>query len=190
VSCTGNPHRGAAVARSAPPHKGPTFAVGLLPSVRSIFYLISTGGEMCLFLILLWCSAIVGRCGGPSHSRFGAFNSPVRLGEFPVQAATRTRSQAVDLSQCFLDQTAVAGANGWKFPFRREKPGICPRWSSRPVPKLGATTVAIRPNAFVCSVGSTLRRILARRCAAKVIHPIAPHARLPRNDGGRLPRRA
>jgi hypothetical protein len=62
-----------------PPHKGPTFAVGLPASVGSTSYLISTGGEMCLFLIPFWCSAVVGICGSPNifpyNSRFGAFNS-------------------------------------------------------------------------------------------------------------------
>jgi hypothetical protein len=176
VWCTGNLHPGAAVARPAPPHKGPTFAVGLPPSVGSVSYLISTGGEMCLFLLLLWCSAIVGRGGRPNtfpyHSRFGAFNSPVRLSEFPVPAATGIRSQRIDLSHCFRGQTAVAGGKSMKSPVRRERPGILHR-SSRPIPKLG-----------------TLRRTLVRRCTAKVIRPIAPQVRLPRNDGGRLPRRA
>jgi hypothetical protein len=167
---------GAAVARPAPPHKGPTFAAGLPPSVGSVSYLISTGGEMCLFVLLLWCSAIVGRGGRPNtfpyHSRFGAFNSPVRLSEFPVPAATGIRSQRIDLSHCFRGQTAVAGGKSMKFPVRRENREFC--------------TGAAGP---FQSCWGTPRRTLVRRCTAKVIRPIAPQARLPRNDGGRLPRR-
>jgi hypothetical protein len=106
---------------------------------------------MCLFPTLLWCSAIVGRCGGPNtfpyHSRFGAFNSPVRLGEFPVRAATGIRSQGIDLSYCFCGQTAVAGGKSMKFPVRREKPGILHR-SSRPIPKLGDTAKNFSPAVY------------------------------------------
>jgi hypothetical protein len=91
-----------------------------------LFYGISTGGEMVLFLVLLWCSA-VGRCGGANilsrHSRFGAFNSRLGRGEFPVRAATGIRRQEVDFARFLRGQMAVERGKTTKFPVQREKPG-------------------------------------------------------------------
>jgi hypothetical protein len=80
---------------------------------------------MGLFLLVVWCSIVVGRYG----SRFGNFNSRLGRREFPVRGATQVTGicrQALDLL-CRLRGPTVASRGKWKkFPFRREKPGISP----------------------------------------------------------------
>src|SRR5258707_15688817 len=86
---------------------------------------------MCLVLFLLWCSAIVGRCGGPNvlcynshNSRFGAFNSRLSRPKFPVQTTTGICPQEIDLAHRFRGETAIAGGKSTKFPILAGKKGV------------------------------------------------------------------
>jgi hypothetical protein len=92
-----------------------------------MFYLIRRDGEMGLFLVLFWCSAVVGRCKRPSvfadNSRFGEFNSRLDRCEFPLRSATGIRSQVLDLTHRFRGQTAVFWAKSTKFPVSTGKTG-------------------------------------------------------------------
>jgi len=77
---------------------------------------------MGLFLLVVWCSIVVGRYG----SRFGDFNSRLGQREFPVRGAAGICRQGLDLL-CRLRGPMVAlWGKSAKFPFRREKPGISP----------------------------------------------------------------
>src|SRR5216683_3964963 len=88
---------------------------------------------MCLVLFLLWCSAIVGRCGlnilcyNSHNSRFGAFNSRLRQPKFPVQTTTGICPQEIDFAHRFRGETAIEGENRRNSRYWREKPGFCPR---------------------------------------------------------------
>jgi hypothetical protein len=81
---------------------------------------------MGLVLILCWCSAVVGRWGGPNilpdNPRFGAFISRFGRREFPVYSATGISLHGVDLSHRFHDERAGIPEKSTKFPVRREKP--------------------------------------------------------------------
>src|ERR1700730_18489413 len=75
---------------------------------------------MGLVLILCWCSAVVGRWGGPNilpdNPRFGAFISRFGRREFPVYSATGISLHGVDLSYRFHDERAGIPEKSTKFP--------------------------------------------------------------------------
>ncbi len=110
-----------------PPHKGQTPTVGSVPSVGSMFYLISTERGDVSRLFLFWCSAVVGRCVRlnllPVISRFDEFDSRLGPREFPVRIATGIRSQAVDLPARFCGQTAALWGKSTQFPVSTGKTG-------------------------------------------------------------------
>jgi len=94
---------------------------------------------MCLFLILCWCSAVVGRCGGPSilrynsrNSRFGEFISRLGQSKFPFRTGSGICSQRIDFTNCFLVKMALVWGKSKKFPIRREKPRIFALPDGRP----------------------------------------------------------
>jgi hypothetical protein len=82
---------------------------------------------MGLLLILFWCSAVVGRCGGPNilpnNSRFGEFNSRLGRREFPVCVATGIRLQGLDLAYRFHVETVAIRGKSTKFPVSTGKTG-------------------------------------------------------------------
>jgi hypothetical protein len=91
-----------------PPHQGPSFALKSRPIVRFFFIGFRRGGEVCLFLILYWCSAFAESWDGPSilgpnsrNSRFGRINSRLGGCKFPLRATTGICRQPVDLLESF-----------------------------------------------------------------------------------------
>src|SRR5712671_491053 len=94
------------------------------------------GGEMCLFLILFWCSSVLGdvqaRRFFAINSRFGEVNSRLGRREFPVRSATGIGSQAIDLLCRFSGRAALAKVKSKKFSVRRETPESCPRFRDGP----------------------------------------------------------
>ena len=90
---------------------------------------------MFLFLVLLWCSAVVYDAGARTVfaviPRFGEFNSRLGGCKFPVRFITGIRGLRLDLLHRFCSQTTVAWGKSAKFPFRREKPAIFARQPQR-----------------------------------------------------------
>ena len=89
---------------------------------------------MCLFLIVFWCSAVVARCGGlnifPFHSRFGEFNFPVTLDEFPVRAATVNFLQELDFTHRFCGLDGGCTGKIDEIPGSTGKTGSVDRWGN------------------------------------------------------------
>src|SRR6266446_1133209 len=92
-----------------------------------MFYRISRGGEMCLFLTFFWRSGVLGdvqtRRFFAINSRFGEFNSRLGRHKFPVRSATGIGSQAIDLLCRFSGPTALAWVKSQKFPVSTGKTG-------------------------------------------------------------------
>jgi hypothetical protein len=92
------------------------------------FYLIAMGrGDVSLFLILFWCSAVVGGARtffgmipGLSNLIPGWAGANSRLARLPEFAGNRLICLTV-----FAAKGRSDGEKSTKFPFRREKPGIC-----------------------------------------------------------------
>jgi hypothetical protein len=85
---------------------------------------------MFIFLVLLWCSAVVYDAGARTVfaviPRFGEFNSRLGGCKFPVRFTTGIRGLRLDLLHRFCSQTTVAWGKSTKFPFRRENRQFCP----------------------------------------------------------------
>ena len=65
---------------------------------------------MGVFLVLLWCSAVVERgiAGNSRNSRFGGFNSRLGGQKFPIRHATGIDPQAFDLACLSHDRRPAA----------------------------------------------------------------------------------
>jgi hypothetical protein len=98
----------------------------IAPSIRTMFYLISTerrGGSLAGSLLVLGCHAKAGPNILGDNSRFGQFNSRLGGREFPVRSATGIRSQEFDLPHHFFGQTAIIRGKSTKFPVSTRKTG-------------------------------------------------------------------
>src|SRR5215469_14338193 len=82
---------------------------------------------MCLYLIVLLCTPVLGRFGGPNpisrNSRFGGFNSRLGLRKFPIRATAGIWSQSLEIPRFSWGQTAAKEAKSQNRPYRREKTG-------------------------------------------------------------------
>jgi hypothetical protein len=70
---------------------------------------------MGLFLIVNWCRAVVGRCGGRNilgdNSRFGVFNSRLGRRKFPVMLPRELARKGMIRLTVFVAPTMVLGSN-------------------------------------------------------------------------------
>src|SRR6266851_4552020 len=78
---------------------------------------------MGLFLVLFWCSAVLGDVLG-YNSRFGVFSSRLGRQKFPVHSTTGIRRQSFDLLYPLSQPDRWLPQRNRKFPVPREKPGI------------------------------------------------------------------
>ena len=116
VTCASVTRRGGSAPQKA------EFRVRMAPVGWTYFSCFRRSGEMGLFLLVVWCSIVVGRHG----SRFGDFNFRLGRREFPVRGAAGICRQGLDLLYRLRGPTMVSRGKSTKFRFRREKPGISP----------------------------------------------------------------
>jgi hypothetical protein len=80
---------------------------------------------MGLFLLLLWCSAVIGDLLG-DNSRFGVFNSRLPGANSRLAPFRELAVKALIYLTVFAAKTAVIGENRKNSRYSREKPGIWP----------------------------------------------------------------
>src|SRR5260370_5212221 len=116
-------------------HKRPTFAVRLPRRWNLPFISFRRGREMCFFLILYWCSAIIGRCGGANilrdNSRFDEFNPRLCGANSRFGPLREFVYNMLIYLTIFAARGRLHGENRQNSRFRREKPGILPHRRNR-----------------------------------------------------------
>lgn len=145
-------------------HKRPTFAVRLPRRWNLPFISFRQGREMCFFLILYWCSAIMERCGGANilrgNSRFDEFNP--RLGG----ANSRFGPLREFVYNILIHLTIFAargrlhGETRQNSRFRREKPRILPHRRNRPRRSLSTIAQITRSEAHTGTAAASWKAVV------------------------------